>query len=123
MIEKILVFILAMAAAGAFTACALGETEPAEASSAPSEVQVSVSESAEAETSAPVSEPSAPSEESGEADAESSILVAYFSWADNAVLAEDVDAVASPSVVRRGMLKSWQGGVQEETGGDCFRSR
>ena len=28
--KKILVFILAMAAAGAFTACALGETEPAE---------------------------------------------------------------------------------------------
>ena len=118
--KKILVFILAMAAAGAFTACALGETEPAEAGSAPSEVQVSVSESAEAETSAPVSEPSAPSEESSEADAESSILVAYFSWADNAVLAEDVDAVAYPSVVPPGNVEELAGWVQEETGGDLF---
>ena len=118
--KKILVFILAMAAAGTFTACASGETEPAEEGSAPSEVQVSVSESAEAETSAPVSEPSAPSEESGEADAESSILVAYFSWADNAVLAEDVDAVASPSVVPPGNVQELAGWVQEETGGDLF---
>ena len=30
------------------------------------------------------------------------ILVAYFSWAENAILAEDVDAVSSPSVLPPG---------------------
>ena len=32
------------------------------------------------------------------------ILVAYFSWADNAVLADDVDAAARPGVGNRGIL-------------------
>ena len=44
------------------------------------------------------------------------ILVAYFSWADNAVLEDDVDAVSSPSVIP-------PGNVQEETGGDLFTIR
>ena len=30
------------------------------------------------------------------------ILVAYFSWADNAVLDDDVDAISSPSVIPPG---------------------
>ena len=57
---------------------------------------------------------------SEEEQSENHILVAYFSWADNAVLAADVDTVASPSVVPPGdvqMLAEW---VQEETGGDLF---
>lgn len=48
------------------------------------------------------------------------ILVAYFSWAENAVLEEDVDAVASPSVIAPGNVQQLAGWVQEETGGDLF---
>lgn len=47
------------------------------------------------------------------------ILVAYFSWADNA-LQDDIDAMTSPSVKVPGdvaRLASW---VEEETGGDLF---
>ncbi|OUO78598.1 hypothetical protein B5F53_09945 [Blautia sp. An249] len=51
------------------------------------------------------------------------VLVAYFSWADNAVLDEDVDAVASPSVVSPGNVQELAGWVQEETGGDLFSIR
>ena len=51
------------------------------------------------------------------------ILVAYFSWADNAILAEDVDAVASPSVIAPGNVQELAGWVQEETGGDLFAIR
>ena len=51
------------------------------------------------------------------------ILVAYFSWADNAVLADDVDAVASPSVIPPGNVQQLAGWVQEETGGDLFAIR
>lgn len=58
--------------------------------------------------------------DSAEAAAESNVLVAYFSWADNAVLAEDVDAVSSPSVVPTGDVAHLASWVQEQTGGDIF---
>ncbi len=48
------------------------------------------------------------------------ILVAYFSWADNAILADEVDAVASPSVIPPGNVQQLAVWVQEETGGDLF---
>ena len=51
------------------------------------------------------------------------ILVAYFSWADNAVLDDDVDAVSSPSVIPPGNVQQLAGWVQEETGGDLFSIR
>ena len=64
----------------------------------------------------------APQEPSGRTEGEN-ILVAYFSWADNAVLADDVDAVTSPSVVPPGNVQQLAGWVQEETGGDLFAIR
>lgn len=51
------------------------------------------------------------------------VLVAYFSWADNAILADDVDAVSSPSVIPPGNVQQLAGWVQEETGGDLFTIR
>ena len=51
------------------------------------------------------------------------VLVAYFSWADNAVLAGDVDAITSPSVVPPGDVQQLAGWVQEETAGDLFSIR
>lgn len=50
-------------------------------------------------------------------------LVVYYSWADNAILAEDVDSVASPSVILPGNVQQLAGWVQEETGGDIFSIR
>ena len=51
------------------------------------------------------------------------VLVAYFSWADNAILAEDVDAVSSPSVLPPGNVQQLAAWVQESTGGDIFSIR
>ena len=51
------------------------------------------------------------------------VLVAYFSWADNAVLEDGVDAVTSPSVVPPGDVQQLAGWVQEEAGGDLFSIR
>ena len=51
------------------------------------------------------------------------VLTAYFSWADNAVLGEDVDAVSSPSVVPPGNVQQLAQWVQEEAGGDLFSIR
>lgn len=51
------------------------------------------------------------------------VLVAYFSWADNAILADDVDVVSSPSVISPGNVQQLAGWVQEATGGDIFSIR
>ena len=37
------------------------------------------------------------------------VLVVYFSWADNAVLTDDVDVVASPSVISPGNVQQLAG--------------
>ena len=62
-------------------------------------------------------------EESERNSSPGKILVAYFSWADNAVLEDDVDAVTSPSVIPPGNVQQLAGWVQEETGGDLFTIR
>ena len=116
--KKILSFLLALAMAVSLTAC----------QSAPQAGQVSLGASAssgqpsaglgssQATSSAAASQP----DESSETQQGSRVLVAYFSWADNAVLADDVDAVASPSVVAPGNVQQLAGWVQQETGGDLF---
>lgn len=97
------------------------ETElPAEESNAAEMTEAEGATASESETIAET-EPSTQGSE-GEAGQGSNILVAYFSWADNAVLAEDVDAVASPSVIPPGNVQQLAGWVQEETGGDLFCS-
>ena len=50
----------------------------------------------------------------------SNVLIAYFSWAENAVLEGGVDAVTSPSVLAPGNVQQLAGWVQEETSGDLF---
>lgn len=51
---------------------------------------------------------------------ESGVLVAYFSWADNAVIDGEVDAVASPSVTAPGNVQQLAQWVSERTGGALF---
>ena len=110
--EKILIFLLTMAMLLSLTAC--GTT----GSSSENPSESDSSESGQ-ETSSAVSE-AEPDREAGGEETGSNILVAYFSWADNAVLADDVDAVASPSVIPPGNVEQLAGWVQEETGGDLF---
>ena len=82
-------------------------------------------------STAPSTDPTAPTAEgtpqpatdSGDDTQGSDILVAYFSWADNAVLADGVDAVTSPSVIPPGNVQQLAHWVQEETGGDLFSIR
>lgn len=61
-------------------------------------------------------------EEAGAAT-DGKILIAYFSWADNAVSGEEVDAQTSPSVTEPGHVAQLATWVQEETGGDLFSIR
>ena len=76
-----------------------------------------VTETADEET-----EEGSAAEENG-AESNGNVLVAYFSWADNTILDDDVDAVSSPSVIPPGNVQQLAGWVQEETGGDLFSIR
>lgn len=108
--KKVISFFLALTMIISLAACIATE-EQANSSSESSE-----SSSSEMDASAP--ESSETGDEPG-----SNILVAYFSWADNAILSDDVDAVASPSVIPPGNVQQLAGWVQEETGGDLFSIR
>ena len=108
--KKVFSIFLAIAIAFSLAACGQGAS-----SSPPSEVDP---ESAGSPSGAQV-ESQAPLEETTDRN----ILVAYFSWADNAALAEDVDAITSPSVVPPGDVQQLADWVQKETGGDLFPIR
>ena len=122
--KKAVLFFLAALLMLSLAACG-NEGGGAEQTSEVSEVSGSTSESSAQETQNTATEESS-SSDTASAAAENTendgdrVLVAYFSWADNAVLAEDVDAVSSPSVIPPGNVQQLAGWVQEETGGDLF---
>ena len=125
--KKLLTPLMALALAVVFTACQTAEPSSSVPSSpAPSESsQLSSAVEEGAAASSQLEEPSeAPAESSALEDSpeavESSVLIAYFSWAENAVLEEGVDAMTSPSVSDPGNVQQLAGWIQEETGGELF---
>lgn len=84
-------------------------TTPPPKGSSPAEESTTPAESAATKVAATQGE--------GEED---KILVAYFSWADNAIIDGEIDAVASPSVTAPGNVQQLAGWVQERTNGDLF---
>lgn len=106
--KKIIVFLMVISVLCSLVGCSgAPSSETADAGS--SEGALMPSESA-AET---LSDPTA----SG------NVLIAYFSWAENAVLTGEVDAVSSPSVVAPGNVQQLAGWIQEKTGGELFSIR
>lgn len=125
--KKLLTPLLALALAIVFAACQAAEPSSSVPSSlAPSESsQLSSAVEEGAASSSQLAEPSeAPAESSALEDSpeavESSMFIAYFSWAENAVLEEGVDAMTSPSVSDPGNVQQLAGWIQEETGGELF---
>lgn len=119
MARKITALFLSLLLITALSACDQAHRKE-EASAAPSASSEAPSESSSPDTSS--DENALQEEQEGElaATGSSSILVAYFSWADNAVTEGDVDAVTSPSVTAPGNVAQLASWVQEETGGDLF---
>ena len=114
--KKILSILSAAAMVFSLTACGmLGETqtnasEPSDSVTAATQeaaLDNSVSET-ESNDHGMATEEAESMEQSGDTDT-TNILVAYFSWADNAVLADDVDDVASPSVIPPGNVQQLAG--------------
>ena len=124
--KKILSPLLAFALAIVFTACQTAEPSSSVLSSpAPSESSQLSSAVGKSAVSSQLAEPSeAPAESSALENSpeavESSVLIAYFSWAENAVLEGEVDAMTSPSVSDPGNVQQLAGWIQEETGGEPF---
>ena len=125
--KKILSILSAAAMVFSLTACGMSEETQTNASESSDSVTAVTEEAAldnsvsetESNDHGMATEEAESMEQSGDTDT-TNILVAYFSWADNAVLADDVDAVASPSVIPPGNVQQLAGWVQEETGGHLF---
>ena len=109
-------------------ACAGNQQEEQSASTEATEQSQSASVQEEEEPASPEEpasteqqpeEPASSTEQPSNAQ-ESGVLVAYFSWADNAVIDGEVDAVASPSVTAPGNVQQLAQWVSERTGGDLF---
>lgn len=96
-------------------ACAGNQQEEQSASAEATEQSQSASVQEEEEPASTEQQP----EELSNAQ-ESGVLVAYFSWADNAVIDGEVDAVASPSVTAPGNVQQLAQWISERTGGDLF---
>ena len=96
-------------------ACAGNQQEEQPASAEATEQSQSASVQEEEEPASTEQQPEEPSNAQ-----ESGVLVAYFSWADNAVIEGEVDAVASPSVTAPGNVQQLAQWVSERTGGDLF---
>ena len=96
-------------------ACAGSQQEEQSASTEATEQSQSASVQEEEEPASTEQQPEEPSNAQ-----ESGVLVAYFSWADNAVIEGEVDAVASPSVTAPGNVQQLAQWVSERTGGDLF---
>ncbi len=124
--KKLLTPLMALALAIVFTACQAAPNSSVLSSPAPSESsRLSSAVEEGAASSSQLTEPSeAPAEssaiEGSPEAAESGVLIAYFSWAENAVLEEGVDAMTSPSVSDPGNVQQLAGWIQEETGGELF---
>ena len=96
------------------------EEQPASAEATEQSQSASVQEEEEpASTEQQPEEPASSTEQPSNAQ-ESGVLVAYFSWADNAVIDGEVDSVASPSVTAPGNVQQLAQWVSERTGGDLF---
>ena len=102
-------------------ACAGSQQEEQPASAEATEQSQSASVQEEEEP-ASLEEPASTEQQSEEPSnaQESGVLVAYFSWADNAVIDGEVDAVASPSVTAPGNVQQLAQWISERTGGDLF---
>ena len=125
--KKLLTPLMALALAIVFTACQAAPSSSIPSSPAPSESsQLSSAVEEGAASSSQLAEPSeAPAESfalenSSETGENGGVLIAYFSWAENAVLEEGVDAMTSPSVSDPGNVQQLAGWIQEVTGGELF---
>lgn len=110
--KKMKSLLLAMIAVLSLTACGKSDTQKNTEDSGKATEQIQKQKEEEPETDVSESKQT-------EQDGTKKILVAYFSWADNA-MQDDIDAMTSPSVTEPGNVAQLASWVSGETGGDLF---
>lgn len=121
--KKLLIPLMALALAVVFAACQTAAPSSSVSSNPETSSALEESVSGEEAVSSRPESSEAPAEstaEEGGQTAGSGVLIAYFSWAENALLEEGVDAMTSPSVSDPGNVQQLAGWIQEETGGELF---
>lgn len=117
--KRLVTFMLMMVLGLSLTACGDASTDNTTEKSEQTETQAAESPAAEnSDTDEQTAETE--KEEETQSGEQSKILVAYFSWAENAIQSEDIDAVTSPSVTAPGNVAQLASWVSGETGGDLF---
>ena len=116
--KKAIALLLTLILSIGLTACnSDSNTQGATTTSSPSHTEGTSSEASTEPENSAVPDESTQGPANGET---TNILIAYFSWADNAFIEGEVDAVASTSVTAPGHVAQLASWVQEETGGDTF---
>lgn len=110
--KKIISLLLAMLAAFSLIACGKSDTQGNPKDSGTMEGQTEEQTVKEPEENISKSRQTEP-------NGTKKILVAYFSWAENAKQ-DDIDAMTSPSVTEPGNVAQLASWVSGETGGDLF---
>ena len=110
--KKTISLLLVMLAAFSFAACGKSDMQGNPKDSGQTKGQTEEQTVKEPETNISKSRQT-------EQNGEKKILVAYFSWAENATQ-DDIDAMTSPSVTEPGNVAQLASWVSGETGGDLF---
>ena len=110
--KKTISLLLVMLAAFSFAACGKSDMQGNPKDSGQTKGQTEEQTVKEPETNISKSRQT-------EQNGEKKILVAYFSWAENATQ-DDIDAMTSPSVTEPGNVAQLASWVSRETGGDLF---
>lgn len=117
--KRISVFTAAMLMI-VFSLCGCGQTSNDTGSNAGHSSEPIVSQNSSEKSSSSVWSTVSESNTAQENHDQSKILIAYFTWAENAEKAQDVDAVASASVSLPGNVGQMASWIQAEVGGDLF---
>lgn len=117
MAKRIISFLSAVTLVFSLTACGSRGTEGKVVQSKQTESQMIESVSTIPETAKEESETDG--NETSEEDENGKVLVAYFSWAENAVQ-DDIDAMTSASVKTPGNVAQFASWIAEETEGELF---
>lgn len=110
--KKIISFLLVMVAAFSLIACGKSDMQGNPKDSGQTKRQTEEQTVKESGTNGSESKQT-------EQNGAKKILIAYFSWAENATQ-DDIDAMTSPSVTEPGNVAQLASWVSEETGGDLF---
>lgn len=117
MAKRIICFLSVVMLVFSFAAC--GSRDPEEQAVRPEQIESQTMESVSPTPETEKEESGTGGNETSTEDGSGRVLVAYFSWAENAVQ-DDIDAMTSASVKAPGNVAQFASWIAEETEGELF---